>query len=291
MIFAFIDEERDNFTIASMCRVLRVTRQGYYAWKSRPQSEHDKRDGELLEAIEKIHAEHRFLYGAPRIHALLKRKGIAVSKKRVARIMAQNNLRGVSKRPKPKQNRQNREREDALDLVKRDFSAVAPNKVWFADITYVRTHQGWLYLAVVFDIFSRMIVGWSMADRMDAKLADDALRMGIERRNPDAGLIHHSDHGSQYCSLLLGKTMQECGIRPSMGSVASPWDNAVTESLMSTIKAECVHFKTYETKDQAALEIFEYIECFYNRIRIHGALGNLSPLEFEEAHAADCSAA
>lgn len=177
----------------------------------------------------------------------------------------------------------------APDLVRREFCADGPNRAWFADITYARTHQGWIYLAVVMDIWSRRIVGCSMAPRMAAELADDALRMAIARRRPPRGCIHHSDHGSQYTSLLLGKTMRAAGIRPSMGSISSPWDNAAMESLMGLIKAECVHARTFETRDQAALEIFEYIECFYNRVRIHSALGNLSPEEFEARYTEDAA--
>lgn len=185
-----------------MCRVLKVTRQGYYAWKNAPLSNHAKRDIELLKIINKLHQEHWGVYGAPRIYALLRREGIRVSKKRVARIMSENGIVGAAKRHKP-----------------------------------------------------------------------------------SAGLIHHSDHGSQYCSLLLGKTLESRGIVPSMGAIASPWDNAITESLMSTIKSEYVHHKIYATKEEAYLEIFEYIESFYNRLRLHSALGNVSPLEFEEVHA------
>lgn len=172
----------------------------------------------------------------------------------------------------------------APDLVRRDLAAGGPNEVWFAGITYVRTHQGWPCLAVLMDVWSRRVVGWSMSARMTAELADDALRMAIARRCPPEGCIHHSDHGSQYASLLLGKTMREAGIEPSMGSISSPWDNAAMESLMGVIKAECVHVRTFESRDQAALEIFEYIECFYNRVRTHSALGYLSPEEFERAN-------
>ncbi|MCF6412911.1 IS3 family transposase [Collinsella tanakaei] len=192
--------------------------------------------------------------------------------------------RGCARRPKGAAKPAAPQANAAPDLVKRDFSADGPNRAWFADITYVRTHRGWLYLAVVMDIWSRMIVGWSMSPHMTADLADDALKMAIARRRPKRGCVHHSDHGSQYVSLLLGKTMREAGIRPSMGSVSSPWDNAAMESLMGLIKSECVHARTFETREQAALEIFEYIECFYNRVRIHSALGHLSPEEFEARH-------
>lgn len=156
--------------------------------------------------------------------------------------------------------------------------------MWFADITYVRTRQSWLYLAVLMDVWSRRIVGWSMSARMTADLADDALKMAIARRRPPEGCVHHSDHGSQYASLLHGKTMREAGIESSMGSISSPWDNAAMESLMGVIKAECVHARTFESRDQAALEIFEHIECFCNRVRTHSALGYLSAEEFERAN-------
>ena len=197
--------------------------------------------------------------------------------------------RGGARRPRSAAKPAAPQANTAPDLVRREFCADGPNRAWFADITYVRTHQGWIYLAVVMDIWSRRIVGWSMAPRMAAELADDALRMAIARRRPPRGCIHHSDHGSQYTSLLLGKTMRAAGIRPSMGSISSPWDNAAMESLMGLIKAECVHARTFETRDQAALEIFEYIECFYNRVRIHSALGNLSPEEFEARHTEDAA--
>ena len=168
--------------------------------------------------------------------------------------------------------------------MKRDFSADGPDRLRFADITYVRTHQGWPCLAVVMDAWSGTVVGWSMSASMAAELADDAPKMAIARRRPGKGCVHHSDHGSQYASLLLGKTMREAGIEPSMGSMSSPWDNAAMESLMGVIKAERVHARTFESRERAALEIFEYIECFYNRARTHSALGYLSPEEFERAN-------
>lgn len=168
--------------------------------------------------------------------------------------------------------------------MKRDFSADGPDGLWFADITCMRTRQGWPCLAVVMDVWSGTVVGWSMSASMAAELADDAPKMAIARRRPGKGCVHHSDHGSQYASLLLGKTMREAGIEPSMGSISSPWDNAAMESLMGVIKAECVHARTFESRERAALEIFEYIEYFYNRARTHSALGYLSPEEFERAN-------
>lgn len=172
----------------------------------------------------------------------------------------------------------------APDLVRRDFSADGPDGARFADITCVRAHQGWPCPAVVMDIWPRMVVGWPMSDRMGAELADDALKMAIARRRPGRGCVHRSDHGSQHASLLPGGTMRDAGIEPSMGSISSPWGNAAMESLMGPIEAERVHARTFETREQASLEIFECIEAFYNRVRIHSALGNLSPAEFEARH-------
>ena len=271
-----------------MRAALHVTRQGYCAWRKRPPSAHDLRDAELAAKISEIYGASRGSYGAPKVLAELKRAGERTSRKRVARLMRDNGMvgttRGCARRPKGAAKPAAPQANAAPDPVKRDFSADGPNRAWFADITYVRTHRGWPYLAVVMDIWSRMIVGWSMSPHMTAGLAGDALRMAIARRSPKRGCVHHSDHGSQYVSLLLGGTMREAGIRPSMGSVSSPWDNAAMESLMGLIKSECVHARTFETRERAALEIFEYIECSCNRVRIHSALGSLSPEEFEARH-------
>ena len=283
-----------NYKVAEMCRVLHVTRQGYYQWKRRRPSAHAVRDAELASEISRAWEESRRIYGAPKVFRHLSKEGVSTSRKRVARIMRERGWVGVSRRcAKSPDNREKRagRKDGAPDLARRHFDADGPDQAWFADITYVRTHQGWLYLAVVMDIWSRMIVGWSMGDRIDARLADDALRMAIARRRPQEGCLHHSDHGSQYASLVIGKTMRDNGTGPSMGSVDSPWDNAPTESPVGTIKSECVHAKTYRDREQAALEIFEYMECFYNRYRIHSALGYMSPCEFEEAYASQPFAA
>lgn len=271
-----------------MCSALKVTRQGYYAWRRRPPSARDLRDAELAGEISEVYESSRRVYGAPKVHAELRRRGVRVSRKRVARVMRENGwagaTRGCAKRPKGGAKPAAPQANAAPDLVRRDFSADGPNRAWFADITYVRTHQGWLYLAAVMDIWSRMFVGWSMSGRMTAELADDALKMAIARRRPPAGCVHHSDHGSQYVSLLLGKTMREAGVRPSMGAISSPWDNAAMDSLMGPIKAERAHARTFEAREQASLEIFEYIEAFYNRVRTHSAPGNPSPAESGARH-------
>ena len=286
--FAFILPNKGAWSISEMCAALKVSRQGYRARRRRPPSAHDLRDAELTEGISEIDAASRGIYGAPKVFAELRRAGERTSRKRVARIMRENGwtgtTRGCARRPKGDRKPAAPQPNAAPDLVRREFAADGPNRAWFADITYVRTHQGWLYLAVVMDIWSRMIVGWSMSDRMTAELADGALRMAIARRRPKPGCVHHSDHGSQYVSLLLGRTMREAGVRPSMGSISSPWDNAATGSLAGLIKAECVHARTSGTRERAALEIFECIECSCNRVRIHSALGNLSPAESGARH-------
>ncbi len=276
-----------------MRAALHATRRGHRTWRKRPPGAHDLRDAEPAAAISEIYAASRGTYGAPKVFAELRRSGVRASRKRVARIMREEGLsgttRGCARRPEGGEKPAAPQANAAPDLVKRDFGADGPDEAWFADITYARTHQGWIYLAVVMDIWSRGIVGWSMAPRMAAELADDALRMAIARRRPPRGCIHHSDHGSQHASLLLEKTMRAAGIRPSMGPVSSPWDNAAMESLMGLIKAERVHARTFESRDQAALEIFEYVECFCNRVRIHSALGNLNPEEFEARHTEDAA--
>lgn len=261
---------------------------GYHPVRTRPKTigkQHvtNVLSDELAGLIGSEYDASRGIYGAPKVFMALKAKGARTSRKRVARIMPGHGWRGVTRGRvrKPAGEKRAGRTESADDLVKRDFTAKGPNQARFADITYVRTHQGRLYLAVVMDASPGMIVGWSMGPRITAELADDALRMAIARRHPARGCIHHSDHGSQYTSLLLGRTMGEYGIRPSMGSISSPWNNAATESLMGVIKAECIHARTFDSREQAALEIFEYIECFYNRVRIHSAIGWMSPADFE----------
>lgn len=280
----FFNEGR--WPVSEMCAALKVTRQGYYAWKGRPPSAHAMRDEELAELISQVRAEVRGIYGAPKAFFALRRMGVRTSMKRVARIMRERGWRGVTRAcaKRPSGEKRAAKRESAEDLVKRKFSADGPNMAWFADITYVKTRQGWLYLALVMDIWSRRIVGWAMGPSITAELADEALKMALARRNNPKGCVHHSDHGAQYVSLLLSKTMCEHGIRPSMGSISSPWDNAAMESLMGIVKSECVHARVYATRDEAALDIFEYIEVVYNRARIHSALGYMSPAEFEEAN-------
>lgn len=269
-----------------MCRALGVTRQGYYQWAPGPTSVHDLRDLELTRLVGDEHEASMGICGAPKIFMRLKAAGVSTSRKRVMRIMREHGWRGVTRACARRSSGERRasKADSHDDPAGRDLASDGPDKAWFADITYVRTHQGRPCLAVVMDVWSRMAVGWSMGPRATAELADDAPRMAIARRRPAGGCIHHSDHGAQHVSLLLGKTMRDNGIRPSMGSISSPWDNAITESLMGVIKSECVHARTFESRGRATLALFEYMERFHDRLRIHSALGWLSPAEFEAAN-------
>lgn len=269
--------------VAEMCSALKVTRQGCYAWRGRPPGARGRRDAELPAKISEICAASRGVYGAPKVFAEPRRAGARTSRKRAARLMRENGrtgtTRGCARRPKGERKAAAPQANAAPDLVRRDFGADGPDRAWFAGITYARTHQGWPYLAVVMDIWSRMAVGWSMSDRMGAGLADDALKTAIARRRPGKGCAHHGDHGSRYASPLLGRTMRDAGIEPSMGSISPPWGNAAMESLMGPVEAGCAHAGTFETRERASLEIFEYIGAFCNRVGIHSAPGNPSPAE------------
>ena len=268
-----------------MCSALGVTRQGYYVWRRRPPSARDERDLELTRPIPGVYEASRGIYGAPKVHMELLRRGVRTSRKRVARLMRDDGrpgaTRGCARRPKGTPKAAAPQAGAAPDLVGRDFTADGPDEAWFADIACVRTRRGWPCLALVMGIWPGRAVGWSMSDRMGAGLADEALKMAIARRRPPAGCTRRSDHGSQYASLRLGRTMRDNGIRPSTGAISSPWDNAAMESLMGLVKAECVHARAFESRERAALEIFEYIECLYDRVRTHSAPGYLSPEEFE----------
>jgi putative transposase len=283
MRFRLVDEESSQHPVSLLCRVLGVTRAGYYAWKKRPPSARAVADEHLKERIEFHHEASRHTYGAPRLLDDLADEGIHVSRKRIARLMRELGIAGVSGREGKRRHRKSTvpETDAVADLVRRDFTADEPNQVWFADITYVPTWEGWLFLSVVMDACTKRIVGWSMRDDLKSDIVIDALGMGTTMRRPGAGLVHHSDRGAQYRSLAFGKSLRDSGILASMGETGVPHDNAVTESVMATIKKECVHRHTFKTRDQARFEIFDYIEGFYNTHRRHSSLGNLSPAEFE----------
>lgn len=271
---------RAEHRVATMCRVLGVSTSGFYAWLVRKPSKRAQRDAELLAKIRRIHAESRGTYGAPRIHAELVDEGERVGIKRVERLMRQAGLEGVSRRKKRKTTQRDADARPALDLVQRDFTADGPDRLWVADITYVPTWAGFLYLAVVLDAWSRRIVGWCMANHLRTELVLEALEMALWQRRPD-GVIHHSDQGCQYTSIAFGSRCREAGVRPSMGSVGDAYDNAMCESFFATLECELLDRRRFRTQAEAKIAIFDFIEGWYNPRRRHSRLGYHSPIRFE----------
>jgi putative transposase len=278
-----IAAEKTNYPVAVMCRVFGVNRTGFQNWERRAPSDRALADAWLTEKITQIHDASRGVYGAPRIHAELRMEhGIRVGRKRVARLMKAAGISGVRPRKRWKTTIRIPGITPATDLVERKFQPDRPNVLWVADITYLRTGEGWLYLAAVQDAFSRQIVGWSMATHMRASLVVDALKMALARRRPDPGLIHHSDHGSQYVSLAFGRAAGHAGIAVSMGSRGDAYDNAVAETFFATLKKELVNRRSWPSRLELQSAVFEYIEAFYNRQRRHSTLGMLSPAAYEQ---------
>ena len=281
-IFRFIAAKRAEHSIKIMCRVLDVSRSGFHAWAAREPSKRAVADQALSERIAEIHKHSGKTYGSPRVHAeLLLEDGVRVSRKRVERLMREAELSGQVRRRRGKTTIRVQGVRTAPDLVERDFAPTAVNRLWCADITYIRTWEGWLYLASVMDCYSRRIVGWAIADHLRAELVVDALEMAVARRRPDAGLVHHSDQGSQYTSLVFTRRCRSVGIDVSMGSRGDCFDNAVLESFHASLKKDLIHRQSWPTKAEARTAVFNYIEAFYNRRRRHSTLGMLSPLEFE----------
>jgi putative transposase len=284
-----------RFPVATMARVLGVSKAGYYAWLRRPPSAHAVADAALSERIRAVHASSRETYGAPRVgfpshacdgarHAALRAGGERHSRKRVERLMREAGLVGAShRRGGPTTTRRDREARPAPDLVDRDFAAAGPNRLWVSDITFIPSAAGFLYLAIVLDAWSRKVVGWSMANHLRAELVLDALEMALGQRRPK-GVIHHSDQGSQYTSLAFGKRCQEAGVRPSMGSVGDAYDNAMAESFFSSLEAELLARRRFASQAEARMACFSYIEGWYNPVRLHSALGYRSPMAYEEEH-------
>jgi putative transposase len=278
-----IAAEKSNFPVAVMCRVLHVSRTGFHNWERRAPSDRALTDAWLTEKIKQIHDASRGVYGAPRIHAELRLEhGVRVGRKRVARLMAAAGIAGVRPRKRYKTTIRIPGITPATDLVERQFRPAAPNVLWVADITYLRSGEGWLYLAAVQDAYSRAIVGWSMATHMRATLVVDALKMALSRRRPEPGLIHHSDQGSQYVSLAFGRAARDAGIAVSMGSRGDAYDNAVAETFFATLKKELVNRRAWPSRLELQSAVFEYVEAFYNRQRRHSTLGMLSPAAYEQ---------
>lgn len=282
MRFAFIDAEKANFPIAKLCKVLRVTRSGFYAWRARDESTHKKRDRFLAAKVRAAHEASRGVYGSPRIHRELKDDGENVGRKRVARLMREEGLSGQAPRRFRKTTDSGHDQPVAENLLKRNFAPEAPDLVWATDITYLRTWEGWLYLAVVIDLFSRRVVGWAIADHMRTELAVDALVMAINQRQPAPGLIHHSDRGSQYASNTYQAVLKEHGMLCSMSRKGDCWDNAVAESFFGTLKDELIHRDVWPTMAKTKSAVVEYIACFYNPHRRHSYIDNISPMEYEK---------
>jgi putative transposase len=278
--YEFVEHWKASFAIRRLCRVLGVSPSGYWAWRRRTPSRRAAANAQLQRQIVAIHRVSRATYGAPRIHAELAAQGVRCSRKRVARLMRVAGVAGCHRR-RFHTTRRDPARPSAPDLVQRAFVAAAPNQVWVADMTYVPTQQGFLFLAVVLDACSRRIVGWSMAAHLRTELPLAALAMALQHRRPAAGVIHHSDHGSQYTAAAFQECCQRAGVRSSMGSVGDCYDNALAESFFATLECELLARTVLRTHAEARAALFDYIEIFYNRQRRHSALGYLSPEVFE----------
>jgi putative transposase len=284
MRYHFIENHREAFAVRRMCKLMAVSPSGYYAWRERPASRLKMANDRLIEKIKDIHAEFEGKYGSPRIYQELQEKNISCSENRVARLMRKNGIQAKHKRCFRVTTKANPTHPVAPNLLDRTFTAAKPNQKWTSDITYIFTKEGWLYLAVVLDLFSRRIVGWAMSMRITSNLVINALEMAVEQRKPNAGLLHHSDRGSQYTGKPYRKLLAANKMLVSMSGKGDCWDNAPTESFFSTLKREQVHHKYYETRDSARTDIFFYIEAFYNRKRRHSTLNYLNPAAFEEIY-------
>mgnify|MGYP000911718086 FL=1 len=281
MKYRFVRDHSGQFPVRRICRVLGVPTSAYYAWRGRPESRRVREDRRLLVEIKAIHQAKRETYGSPRVHAELKARGLRLGEKRVARLMRAGGIRAKQKRKFQATTNSKHCHPVAPNLLERDFEASAPDRKWVADITYIPTREGWLYLAAILDLYSRYVVGWSMAGRMNRRLVLDALDMAVGRRRPGPGLLHHSDRGSQYACGDYQEALTAHGMLCSMSRKGDCWDNAPMESFFHTLKTELVHHRDYRTRGEAKTDIFEYIEVFYNRSRRHSALGFITPEEYE----------
>jgi putative transposase len=279
-----MSEHQADYPIRTLCWVLGVSPSGYYAWRDRPPSAREVKNQRLLERMREIHTFSRQTYGRLRMYAELRDEGWRVNHKRVARLMALNGLQGASRRKKWRTTKRDKDARPAPDLVDRDFTADRPDQLWVADITYVPTWSGFLYLAVVVDACSRRVVGWSMESHLRTTLVLQALNMALWQRKPES-VIHHSDQGTQYTSIAFGLRCKEAGVRPSMGSVGDAYDNAMCESFFATLACELLERKRFRNQAEAKMAVFDFIEAWYNPHRRHSALGHLSPLNYERRHA------
>ena len=284
MRFAFIETEKASFPVALMCRVLKVSRAGFYAWRSRPAATRTRQDHTLAAEVAAIYTSNRGCYGSPRVQVELRERGHRVGRKRVARLMRQQGFSAPHKRRYRCTTDSRHNFPISANVLARRFGVMRPNAAWVTDITYIWTLEGWLYLAVILDLFSRRIVGWSMSERIDRQLAIDCLQMAVAHRQPPDGLIHHSDRGSQYASHDYQRLLADHRIVGSMSRRGDCWDNAVAESFFATLKTELVYQSHWPTRAAARSAVFEYIESFYNRRRRHSSLTYLSPADFERLY-------
>jgi putative transposase len=286
--FAWIEGRRDEFPVRVMCRVLGVSRAGYYAWRTRPRSDTARRRDHLADTIRAIHEEpHLHTYGSPRMTRELKARGVACCVNTVAKAMSEAGIRAKTTRRFVRTTDSNHRLPVSGNVLDREFTASKPDEKWVMDLTYIPTHEGWLFLALVVDLFSRRIVGWAMDATMTSRLVVDALAMAVSRRRPVAGVIAHSDRGSQYASDHFQAELKRHEMVGSMSGVGQCWDNAVIESTFGRMKVELVHHERYATRDEAKASIFEYIEVFFNRVRRHSTLEYMTPDEFERTHNPD----
>lgn len=282
MIYRFIEQQKQEFPVVVMCRVLGVSESGFYAWRKRPNCQHQREDAHMTQEIRQAFTMHQGRYGSPRIYRELRDQGRCISRKRVARLMREADLSAKRKRRSVITTKRDKTHPVAPNLLNREFHASEVNKKWVTDITYIPTKQGWLYLAVVLDLYSRMIVGWSMSGNCDEELVERALDQALARRCPRSGLLHHSDRGSQYTSHAYQLHLEQSGMIISMSRKGNCWDNSVMESFFGTLKGECVRSTIYSSHDEARLELFTYMEVYYNRIRRHSTLGYVSPFVYEQ---------
>ena len=287
MKYAFIEAKKALYPVAVLCSLLGVSRSGFYAWRCRPTAKRKNQDVELSATVESIHLSSRRTYGVPRIHAELRARGLRVGKKRVARLMRDKCLQGRTKRRFRSSTAEVSLAPPAANVLAREFARKGPNEAWVGDITYLWTAEGWLYLAVLLDLHSRRVVGWSMSDRLDRTLAIAALEMAVGRRAPGPNLVHHSDRGSQYTSHDYQAALQKHGLVCSMSRKGNCWDNAVAESFFATLKTELLAERPFPTRAAARQAVFDYVEVFYNRQRRHSALGYLTPAGFEDQSSAN----
>ena len=284
MTFAWIEERRAEWPVTQMCRVLDVSRAGFYAWRSRDASATETRREQLTQEVTEIHAQAKGRYGSPRVHAELVARGVACCETTVARVMREAGIAAKTKRKFRQTTDSNHPHPVAENVLDRQFDPDGPNASWVADVTHIPTREGWVYLAAVVDLFSRAVVGWSMAATMTSRLVVDALEMALVRRRPGSGLVAHSDRGSQYASEHYRRRLTEERIACSMSRRGNCWDNAPMESFFASLEKELVHDEDYATREQAKASIFEYIEAFHNRVRRHSTLGYVAPAEYERTH-------